>query len=326
VGRVKIPVDDLRSKMLATLEGRFSPSDAGRIVEVLLWADMAGVKTQGVIKFAGSEPLQDIVPKYEIKIERETPVSVLIDGGANPAPLVAQIATDRVIDKAGCSGMGIVGVHNLFSSTGAQAFYARRIAEAGLIGIVQSRSPAITAAFGSVQPLFGTNPTAFSFPTLDEPLIFDMTTSAMTWYGLVLADAQGEPIPAGVAIDADGNGTTDPVVAMGGALLPFDNGYKGAGMGLVVEVLSGLLPGAAYCAEEGEWGSSFIAIDPEVLIGRDEFRKRCSDMVTKIKDARTLPDVEETRLPGERASRCYQESIRSGMVDVDDTILARLGY
>lgn len=323
---MKIVVDELRSKMLGTLEGRFSKSDSERIVDVLLWADMSGIKTQGVIKFTGTEPLQDIVPKHEVKLERETPVSALIDAGANPAPLVAQDATDRAIEKAKASGLSIVGVHNIFSSTGAQAFYAHRIAEAGFIGVVQSSPPTSTAAFGSVEPLFGTNPIAFSFPTLDEPLIFDMTTSAMTWYGLVLADAQGVSIPQGVAIDADGKETTDPAAAMKGALLPFGNDYKGASMAMVVEILSGVLAGAAYCAAEGEWGSSFIVIDPEVLIGRDEFRRRCSDMIEKMKSARALPNVESIRLPGERASRCYNESVASGFVDVDEAILMKLGY
>src|SRR5688572_27492412 len=97
---MKIAVSDLRSKMLNTLQGRFSSVDAERIVDVLLWADMAGIKTQGVIKFTGTTPLQDIVPKHEVKVEKETPVSVLIDAGANPAPLVAQNATDHAIEKA----------------------------------------------------------------------------------------------------------------------------------------------------------------------------------------------------------------------------------
>lgn len=319
-------IDDLRSKMFETLGGKFDPADAARIIDVLLWADMSGISMQGVIKLTGTEPLQDVVPKHEVRVERETPVSVLIDAGANPAPLVAQDATDRVIDKAATSGMGIVAVHNISSSTGAQAFYAQRIARQGLIGIVQSSPPASTAAFGSLRPMFGTNPIAFSFPTLSDPLIFDMTTSAMAWYGLILAEAQGRSIPAGVAIDASGNETTDPSEAMAGALLPFGNSHKGAGIALIVEVLSGVLAGADYCTDAGEWGSTFMAIDPEVLIGRDEFKRRCSDMIEKMKRFERLPGVDEIRLPGERASRCHEEASRVGTIEVDDAILRKLGY
>src|SRR5262249_38517327 len=110
---MKIAVDELRSKMIDTLSGRFTPTDSERIVAVLLWADMSGIGTQGVIKFTGTEPLQNIVPEHEVKIERETPISVLMNAGANPAPLVAQDATDRAIAVAEVSGLSIVGVHNI---------------------------------------------------------------------------------------------------------------------------------------------------------------------------------------------------------------------
>lgn len=97
---------------------------------------MSGNKTQGIIKLTGTEPLQNIKPQHEIKIDKDTKLSQLIDAGANPAPLVSQVATETVIAKAQEHGFGIVGVHNFFSSNGAQAFYAEKIAGKDLIGIV----------------------------------------------------------------------------------------------------------------------------------------------------------------------------------------------
>lgn len=323
---MKITIDELRAKMLSTLGEKFPLPDAERIVEVLLWADMAGVPTMGVMKLTGTEPLQDVAPLHAIEIERESPVSVLINAGANPAPLASQIATDYAIEKGVSSGISIAGVHNMFSSTAAQAFYALRIANAGLIGIVQSRTPASTTGFVSIDPLFGTNPIAFAFPTTDEPLVFDMSTSAMMWYGLVLAESHGKDIPVEIAIDSLGNPTTNPTEAMNGALLPFAQGHKAAGLALIVEILAGALPGAAYGQIEGEWGASFIAIDPETLIGRDEFRKRCSDLTRKIKSSRRQTGVNGIRLPGDRSAQCYQESVRTGMVDVEESVLAELAY
>lgn len=83
-----------------------------------------------------------------------------------------------------------MGVNNTFSSNGAQAYYVEKMAREDLIGIVCSRSPAATTGFGSIEPLFGTNPIGFGFPTQGEPLVFDMATSAITRYGLVLAKAR----------------------------------------------------------------------------------------------------------------------------------------
>jgi len=88
-------------------------------------------------------------------------------------------------------------------------------------------------------PLFGTNPLAFGFPTNEEPIIFDMATSPMTWTGLILAKDKGESIPEGIAIDSEGKPTTDPAEAIKGAMFPFDRSYKGSGLGMVVEIMAG---------------------------------------------------------------------------------------
>lgn len=267
---MKIAITELRSKILNTLKTKdFNENDASIIADYLLWADMSGNKTQGLIKMTGTEPLQSIQPLHEIRVERDKKLSQLINAGANPAPLVSGLATDAVIQKAKEHGFGLVGVHNYFSSNGAQAYYAERIAKEDLIGIVLCSQPASVAPFNTIDPLFGTNPIGFAFPTQNEPLVFDMATSIMTWYGLVLAKARGEQIPDNMAIDKDGNITTDPVAAMDGALLPFDRGHKGSGIGMVIEIMGGPLVQAAYADIKGEWGALFMAIDPDLLVDVD---------------------------------------------------------
>ncbi len=326
---MRIAIEELRNKVIDTLKNNFSDEEAGRIAEYLIWAEMSGIKTQGLIKMTGTEPLQNIKPQHEIKIERDTKLSQLINAGAYPAPLVSQKATDVVIEKAKEHGFAIVSVHNTFSSNGAQAYYAERIARADLIGIVMSRSPGSTAPFDSIDPLFGTNPIGFSFPTLNDPLVFDMATSAITFYGLILAKSKGEKIPENLAIDKDGNPTTDPAEAMSGAILPFDRGYKGSGMGMVVEMMAGPLASSAYCdceTYDKEWGSTFIAIDPELLVDIDKFKSDTSDLVNIIKSSRKKQGVDVIRIPGERAAQDYKKALESGFAEVEDVILRQLGY
>lgn len=326
---MKISIEVLRHKVVETLAKNFTPKESERIAEYLLWAEMSGIKTQGLLKMTGTEPLQDIKPQHDIKIERDTKLSQLINAGAYPAPLVSQQATDVVIQKAKEHGFAIVGVHNTFSSNGAQAYYAERIAKADLIGIVMARSPGSTAPFDSIDPLFGTNPIGFSFPTLNDPLVFDMATSAMTFYGLVLAKSKGEKIPENVAIDERGIPTTDPAEAMSGAILPFDRGYKGSGLGMMVEMLAGPLASSAYCDYETydkEWGSTFIAIDPELLVDIDKFKSDASDLISKVKTSRKKAGVGTIRIPGERAAEEYKTAFKSGFVNVEDVILKQLGY
>lgn len=323
---MKMQIKELRDKVTKTLSQNFSPEETARIVDYLLWADMSGNKTQGLIKMTGTEPLQSIKPQHEIKIEKDTKLSQLINAGANPAPLVSGIATDAVIQKAKEHGFGLAGVHNYFSSNGAQAYYAERIAREDLIGIVLSSQPASVAPFNTIDPLFGTNPIGFSFPTLNEPLVFDMATSIMTWYGLILAKTRGEQIPENMAIDKDGNLTTDPAAAMNGALLPFDRGYKGSGIGMVVEILAGPFVKAAYANLKGEWGALFIAIDPGLLVDVEQFKASCTDLVNKLKSSRRKPGTSEVRIPGERAQLARKAAEASGVVEIDEAIIKALGY
>jgi LDH2 family malate/lactate/ureidoglycolate dehydrogenase len=153
-----------------------------------------------------------------------------------------------------------------------------------------------------------------------------MATSAMTFYGLILANAKGGKIPENMAIDSDGNPTIDPSLAMDGALLSFDRSYKGSGIAMVVEMMAGPLVGAAYGQLEGEWGSLIIAIDPELLIDALQFKNNASDLVKKIKSSRKKAGVNEIRIPGENARKTYLASEQSGEVDIDEAILRQLGY
>lgn len=327
---MKISIKELEGKVLQTFtENGFSTEDSEKIWEYLLWAEMSGNSTQGIIKMTGTEPLQNIKPKYEIKIDRDKKLSQLIDGGANPAPMVSSHATDVAILKAKEHGFGIVGVRNTFSSNGAQAYYAEKIAEADLIGIVCSRSPASTTGFGSIDPLFGTNPIGFGFPTNDGPFVFDMATSAMTFYGLVLAKSRGESIPENMAIDSKGNPTADPVAAMDGALLPFDRSYKSAGLAMVIEMLAGPLVNSAWVDNKTfteEWGSLFIAIDPDLLVDIETFKANATDLIKKVKSSRKAAGVGEIRLPGDAARAKRVEATTSGFIEVEESILKELGY
>ncbi len=325
---MKIPIDSLRATLHQLLSVNFSPEQSEKITEYLLWADMSGNKTQGIIKMTGIGPLQNIVPEHEVSVLRDTKLSQLIDAGKNPAPLSAQIATEVAISKAKEHGFAIVGVKNTFSSNGAQAFYVEKIAKENLIGIMCSRSPASAAGFGTIDPIFGTNPIGFGFPTNDAPLVFDAATSAMTFYGLVLAKARGEQIPENMAIDHDGNPTTDPTAAMSGALLSFDRSYKGSGFAMVVEMMAGPLIGGAWVdnvSQTEEWGTVIMAIDPELLVDIDEFKANASDLIAKVKSARTAEGVEAVRLPGENGRKLYEAALASGQVEIDDVIAKELG-
>jgi LDH2 family malate/lactate/ureidoglycolate dehydrogenase len=326
---MQIPLTQLRQNVLATFTSKgFTESDANRMADVLLWAEMSGIKPMGIAKLIGGEPVQNEKANAPLEIVRNTKLSQLINAHRAPAPLACQQAVDVVIQKAKEHSFGMVGVNNFFCSSAALAYYVDRIARENLIGISLSRSGGATAPFGSADALFGTNPIAFAFPTNEEPIVFDMATSIMTWTGLIIAKNKGEQLPEGVAIDNEGNPTTDPGKAIAGAMFPFDHGYKGSGLGMVAEIMAGPLAASAYCdfKNEQDYGNLFIAIDPELLVDLKDFKAQCSNMIHIIKSARKQKGVDEIRLPGERARQAYKQAETSGMIEADEGVLRELGY
>jgi len=321
---MKVKITDLQDLMIQLLKKNYSDTEAQSISEVLLYAELSGKNTQGLLKLmGGSEAAQNIKPKHPPKIIKETKLSALIDGGGANGPLVAQVATDKAISIAMEQGFAIVGSNNTFSSVGAISFYARKLAKNNLIGIVAAGSPKAILHDGGIDPLYGTNPIAFSFPTETHSITFDSASSAITWSGLVRAKALGQKLPENVAIDKNGNMTVDPDEAMSGALLPFDRSYKGSGIAMCIELLTGPLTGAQYIFEDGDWGTIFIAISPDLLVGVDEFKKHSSDFISKIKESRTMPG-KKIHIPGFDKESQIDELMRLGEIEIEDKIIKAL--
>ncbi len=302
----------------------YSAVEAEKIAEVYLFAELTGKNSMGIVKLMGPEPSQDIQPKYPPKIVKETPVSALIDGGGAAGPLAAQVATDILIEKAKKTGLAITGSRNTFSSTGALSFYAHKIAKENLIGIIAAGSPRAVAFHGGIEAVFGTNPIAFGFPTNEQPVVFDMATSAIAFSGLVRAKALGKKIPENIAIDKNGKPTTDPAEAMVGAILPFDRDYKGSGLGLIVELLTGPLTGASYVFDEGDWGTFYMAFSPDLLGDTESFREHASDLVHRLKASKTTTG-EPIHIPGyDNFAKTDALIEQDGEVEIDDAIFAKL--
>lgn len=103
------------------------------------------------------------------------------------------------------------------------SYYAEKVAAEGLIGIVFAQSPEFVAPHGAKQAIFGTNPIAFAAPAAGGPVVMDLATAAYAWFGLLEAQTAGRAIPGDVALDAQGQPTTNPSdVLSGGAIRVFD--------------------------------------------------------------------------------------------------------
>lgn len=323
---MKISTDDLRELILNVLSKKYNKEQSALIADVVLFAELAGKKSHGILRLLNGEyGIMEQNPFSEPEIIEKTKVSALIKGNGNPGPLVGSLGMKKVIELAKENGFGLVGTNESFSSSGCMAYYLKNITDNGLIGITFAQSAVSTPPHGGIEPLFGTNPISFGIPTEGDPIIFDMATSAITFGEIIDANEKGIELPKNVAIDADGNMTTDPKMAMEGATLAFDNSYKGSGLAMMVEILGGLWTNASYASidEKKGWGNLFMAFSPDLLMSVADFKEKAKMLVDTVRNSRSQTG-RKIRIPGENVLRDYNHCLMSGEIDVDEYQLNKL--
>ena len=288
-----------------------------------MYAQLRG-NDQGIVKLIGEG-----MPKHERAqtptIEKNTPTTAIINANLSMEAIAMVQAVDMVIEKAKEMGIAIVGTHTGHGSSGAIGYWSRRIADAGLVGITMSSYPyGMVPPSGSYEPLFCTNPIAWGVPTDAEPIVLDMSSSGISYFGLIEAKTQGVRVAEGLGYDKEGNETTNPSEIMEGAIRPFDKGFKGAGLALMVQIIGGALVGGDFLNESDHDGNVVIAIDPESMIGMQRFIEETTKMTKAIKQAKKLDGVEEVMIPGERGDKIRSKLLDSGEIEVEDNLLNSL--
>lgn len=321
---MKIAIKELRQLAEEALQKQgYNEAETKVIADVLMFAQLRG-SNQGIVKLIG----RGIPKKADARpatIVKETPISALIDSHNTHGMLVLDQAVEMAIAKAKKSGIGMVGNFNSSESTGALGYYSKKIADQGLIGITYASAPfKTTAPHGSNQPMFCTNPMAYGIPTEGEPIILDMSTSAIAYYGLIEAKTAGKTLAAGLGYNKEGVETQNAAEIMDGAIKTF-GGHKGSGLALIVQIFAGALVQAdSFNDDSVNSGNLVMAIDPEILTTRAAFTKEVSSIIKRIKSARRIDEKQEIRIPGERSSSIFAKAIESGEIEVEDNLLSEL--
>ena len=250
----------------------------------------------------------------------------LIDNRDGLPYVAAQWAIEEVIQRARRNGIGFAGIRNS-QHLGVLGIHLQPVAEAGMVGVAFTNSPAAIPAWGGKKPLFGTNPVAFAFPRNGkDPLVIDLALTTVVRGKIMMAMRKGERIPEGWALDRNGKPTTDPEEAINrGSLFPI-GGVKGAMLALSFELICAALTGAAigpeadsFFSEQGNVpriGQAFMAIDPGALAGMDRYFERVETLIAAMQ---ADPEV---RLPGARRFSA-EKAARTGL-QVSDELIAQI--
>ena len=239
--------------------------DARLATEALFAADLRGVDSHGIARLIGYVRLWDagrINPKPEIRIVHETPSTATIDGDAGLGLVVAPKVMDIAIQKAQIAGSGWISVKNS-NHFGIAGFHAMRALPHDMIGWAMTNASPLVSPTNGLDRLLGTNPIAIAIPANEEPdFILDMATTTAANGKLEVLQRKKQDAPIGWIQTKEGLDSTNPdELKLGGAMLPLGGasaGYKGYGLGSVVDIFSAVLSGANY----GPWVPPFVSFLP----------------------------------------------------------------
>ena len=307
---------------------------------LMVKTDLRGVDSHGI----------DMLPRYhelwqqgfvameaDPVVVRDFAATALYDGAKGLGHYVSTQAMRLAIDKARAFGIGIVTVRNS-GHFGAAANYSMMALEHDMIGIATTNSPyvAMVPTFGRA-PKLSTNPISFSAPAgRHAPFVLDMATTTVAVGKVRIASRWGKPIPSGWALDDQGDPTTDADVAMKHRLLsPLGGtrelgGHKGYGLGMMVDILSGVLPGAVYGdlfqrsdhAERKiqDVGHCFVAIDPARFRPLEDFKRDMDDMFDSVKSSPPAEGQMRVFVAGEPEAESERRRLHEG-IPISRTLL-----
>jgi len=321
----------------------------GPTVRVMADTDLRGVDSHGIAMV----PLYDRIRRSgalnltpDIRTERETAVTAVIDGDAGLGHAISVKAMDLCIAKAKASGLAAVAVRNSHHF-GAAGAYAMQAAEAGLIGYAMTSAlSAIMVPTRAKAPFFATNPLAFAVPAgRNRPFMLDMATTTVAVGKIKLAWYAGKLLPEGWLVDPQGNGLREAAEGFDGTgrlktgygVTPLGAtadtaSHKGYGLGAMVEVLSSLLAGASFAGrpsgkpkagEPEDVGHFFLCIDPKAFRETEDF---LADMDAMLDAMHALPPADPALpvlVPGEPEDIAAADRLLNG-VPLPEKLLAQM--
>ena len=306
------------------------------VADCLVQANLRGLDSHGIARipiYAKRLHLGLVNPRPTLSLNRVAPSAAHLDGEDGMGMVVGTKAMEAAIALAREVGVGLVGVHRS-THYGMAAYSVLQAIAADCIGFAFTNSSPGMAPFGGTKPILGVNPLAVGVPAgRRAPIVLDMAMSVIARGKMRLAAAHGEAIPEGLGVDAQGRPTTDGMEVFGGGSVHPFGGPKGSALAIWMEIMGGVLTGAAFAGEMKSLyedfsgpqgiGHVFLAIRPDLFLSMMEFKTRMDTMIERLKDSVPAEGVEEVLMPGGPEARCEAERLRTG-IPITPEVLASL--
>ncbi|MBY0514249.1 MAG: Ldh family oxidoreductase [Gemmataceae bacterium] len=329
------PAATLERLSAALFEAAGMPhADASVVARSLVDANLCGHDSHGVMR----------VPQYlgfiktgvyrvgvPLQVVTETPAVVVADGGWGLGQVQAYRLLDKLVPKAKALGVAAGTLRNC-GHVGRLGEYAERAAREKMAFLAVANSHGSgrrVAPPGGTEGRISTNPICLGAPTSADPVVLDFGTSAAAEGKVRVQMQKRQPAPDGWLIDAAGRPTTDPGVLYAnppGSLVPFGGAqmYKGFGLGLLIDLLSGGLSGGPCSSPahpipgQGNAGV-FVVFNPAQFGGVEHFLRETDGLTEYVRSCPTAEGAPPITLPGDPERRSKQKRLADGIPIPDGT-------
>ncbi|WP_055523793.1 Ldh family oxidoreductase [Streptomyces graminilatus] len=250
----------------------------------------------------------------------DTGAAVLLDGRRSLGLWAATEALELAADRAQETGVALVTMRDA-THFGCAGYHTARIARRGMVAVLASNCgrQRIARPPGGRAAMLGTNPFSVAAPAGDlPPYVLDMSTTVVPTGRVRAAARAGEPIPEGWLEDAGGRPVTDPLALDAGTGFlrwlggdPATGAFKGYGLGLMVEVLAALVPGAGLgpapealtgdgrpSGRDDDIGLTALVLAPGALRPGPDFHTEAGGLFGALLDCPPLDPARPVSYPG----------------------------
>lgn len=336
-GDIRVNHEKLHALGVRALRAVGVPDEHARMTaDVLLCSDLRGIESHGFARFAGfyinrtREGRIKIDP--DVRIVDEASSAATVDGDGGLGFVASTIAMRLAIEKADVTGVGMVSVRNS-THHGPASPYALMALPHNMIGISMTTGGTSVAPPGGASRVYGLNAMSFAAPCRppEPPFVLDMATSVVAAGKFEIYRRRGHPVPEGWAVDAEGQPIAGDAAGyyQGGAILPLGGdvlhgAWKGFGLSLMVDVLTGVLSGGPSSAELRSGANHFFgAMRIDAFTGVESFFDRMDSMKAAMRAAPRLPEAGPLTFPGEPEAAMEADYRRTG-IPFHPSILAGL--
>jgi len=282
-------------------------------VKVLQFADSCGIPSCGLgnlDRYVCELGTAKADANQELVVLSQTEGTALVDGKRGLGGYVGSYCMDLAMVKAKENGVACVACRNS-GHFGPASYYTMKASDKGLIGIVMSNAqPAVCPTRSAGGPALGANPIACAARSeAGETFSMDMATSALAPTKLL----QYTSTPENLLVDFNGLPTRQSAEALGGGLLPLGggeqtSGFKGYGLGLMVEMLCSVLVAGTLGPDMEDWtkpalvqasdvSQCFIVIDPAAF--DENFSASLGQLISDMRGLEPVNEEYPVLIPGD---------------------------